>query len=153
MSTNELEQTDRIEKHAVLRAPRSRVWAAIVDSAAFGRWFGATFDGPFVVGAKVPARITDPPEHAGTPFEVWIERIEPERLLAFRWPAHASGDAPSGVTTLVEIRLADAGTDTALTITESGFDALEPGPRAALLRTNDSGWEQQLQNIARHVAR
>ena len=32
--------TDRIEKTTVLRAPRSRVWRALTDSAQFSQWFG-----------------------------------------------------------------------------------------------------------------
>ena len=45
--------TDRIEKHVVLRAPRSRVWRAIADAAEFGSWFRMQLDGAFVAGKTV----------------------------------------------------------------------------------------------------
>lgn len=31
--------SDRIEKKIVLRAPRAKVWRAIVDRTQFGKWF------------------------------------------------------------------------------------------------------------------
>ena len=49
--------TDRIEKSAVLRAPLSRVWAAISDAQQFGAWFGVALDGPFETGTRLHGRI------------------------------------------------------------------------------------------------
>ena len=45
--------TDRIEKQIILRAPRERVWSAIIDSRQFGTWFGMKLDRPFAPGATV----------------------------------------------------------------------------------------------------
>jgi uncharacterized protein YndB with AHSA1/START domain len=71
--------TDRIEKSVVLRAPRTRVWRALTDAEAFGQWFGVQMAGPFAPGGRVSGRITHPGyEHL--PFEMTIERMEPERL-------------------------------------------------------------------------
>jgi uncharacterized protein YndB with AHSA1/START domain len=39
MSTQD---TDRIEKQIVIKAPRSRVWRAISDARQFGEWFQET---------------------------------------------------------------------------------------------------------------
>jgi uncharacterized protein YndB with AHSA1/START domain len=91
--------SDRIEKKVLLRAPLKRVWRAIADSNEFGTWFGLIFDGPFVQGAPlrgviVPSTVN--PEiagvekpHEGIVFDITIEKIEPERLFAFRWHPHA----------------------------------------------------------------
>ena len=46
--------TDRIERKILLRAPRSRVWRALTDSAEFGTWFGVKVEGAFAPGATVP---------------------------------------------------------------------------------------------------
>src|SRR5437660_12606325 len=88
-------QTDRIEKQVVLSAPRRRVWRALTDAQEFGAWFGVRFDGPFVAGSPlrgviVPtnvdaeiARAQQP--YAGMPFEITVDRIQPETLFSFRW--------------------------------------------------------------------
>ena len=91
--------TDRIEKKILLKAPRARVWRALVDSKEFGRWFGVHFDGPFTPGEPITGKLVGTevnPEiakmqkqHAGIPFNITIDRIEPERLFSFRWHPHA----------------------------------------------------------------
>src|SRR5579863_7609170 len=87
--------TDRIEKKTLLHAPLKRVWRAISDSTEFGTWFGMRFEGPFAPGATmrgvivpttVDAEIANSQKpYEGTPFEIVIEQIEPERLFSFRW--------------------------------------------------------------------
>src|SRR5215204_3836468 len=86
---------DRIEKRVVLRAPVERVWRAISDAKQFGAWFGVDLDGPFVAGQRVTGTITPTQVDAGVaeqqqpyvglPVEWLIERVEPMRVLAFRW--------------------------------------------------------------------
>ena len=48
---------DRVVKTIVLKAPRERVWQALTNSSAFGVWFGAKIDGPFIAGKEVTGRI------------------------------------------------------------------------------------------------
>lgn len=159
---------DRIEKKVLLRAPRSRVWAAISDARQFGAWFGVEFDGPFKAGGKVTGRIrptTVDPEvarqqepYAGTPFEFTVERVEPERLISFRWHPFAiepGVDYSQEPCTLIEFVLEEAPDGTALTITESGFDRIPLERRAKAFAANEGGWEHQTRLLAgylRHVA-
>jgi uncharacterized protein YndB with AHSA1/START domain len=87
--------TDKIEKKILLHAPRKRVWRALSDSAEFGHWFGMKFNGPFAPGAimrgvivptKVDAEVASAQKkYDGTPFEITIDQMEPERLFSFRW--------------------------------------------------------------------
>src|SRR5882672_10351214 len=80
--------TDRIEKSIIFRAPRARVWRALSDVEAFGEWFGVKLTGSFVPGARLRGKITHPGyEHV--PFEITIERMEPERLFSWRWHPNA----------------------------------------------------------------
>lgn len=146
--------TDRIEKTAVLRAPRSRVWRALTNAGEFGTWFGAVFTGEFAEGAVLRATITSPGYEHLT-MEIRIVRIEPERHFAFRWHPDAvdlTKDYSGEPTTLVEFTLEDVPGGTRLTVVESGFDALPPGRRDEAFRSNSQGWDEQLQNVARHVA-
>ena len=147
--------TDRIERKILLKAPRSQVWRALANAEEFGDWFGATLKGKvFAAGKRVQGQITYPGyEHLM--FDVLIERLEPERVLSWRWhPAaiDASIDYSSEPTTLVVFELKDIEGGTLLTVTESGFDALPPERRQKVFRMNSSGWDGQMQNIEKYVA-
>src|SRR5438105_12964314 len=145
--------TDRIEKKVLLRAPRSRVWQALADPEAFGQWFGVQRHVAFGPGARGAGRIT----HEGyehLPFEVSIERMEPERLLAWRWHLNAvepGGDYAAEPTTLVTFELQDVEQGTLLTVVESGFDSVPAARRAEAYRGNEEGWAQQVEAIERYV--
>ena len=145
--------TDRIEKEMVLRAPRARVWQALVDAQAFGAWFGVRLEGPFVPGQRVFGRMVDP-AWSHLRFELVVEAMEPERLFAYRWhpyavdPAVDYSDEPM---TLVEFELTAVGEGTRLRIVESGFDRIPLERRLTALRSNDGGWAIQIEAIDRYV--
>jgi len=148
--------SDRIVKSVVLRAPPHHVWPALTDAKSFGTWFGAEFDGSFTPGAHVKGRIAptqvdaevarEQERYRGTPIDLTIDRIEPMRLLSFRWHPYAaeSVDVSREPTTLVEFALEPAGDDTRLTVTESGFDRLPAKRRAEAYEGNEGGWEKQM---------
>jgi uncharacterized protein YndB with AHSA1/START domain len=145
---------DRIEKKVVLRAPRSRVWRAIASAEEFGAWFRVKLDGtPFAPGALVRGSVAVPGYEAW-PFQIVVERVEPEHLLSYRWHPYAGPgvDVSREPTTLVEFRLAEVAGGTELTVVESGFDGIPLERRAQAFRMNDGGWSEQLKNIERHVA-
>jgi uncharacterized protein YndB with AHSA1/START domain len=146
--------TDRIEKKIVLRATLARVWQAIADAEKFGAWFGVKLAGEFAPGATVTGTITTKGyEHV--PFALTVERVEPQRLLSYRWHPYAidpAVDYTSEPTTLVELRLEEVAGGTQLTVVESGFDAIPAARRADALRMNDHGWAEQMKNLERYVA-
>jgi uncharacterized protein YndB with AHSA1/START domain len=157
--------TDRIEKQVLLQAPLKRVWRAISDAQAFGSWFGVRFDGPFVAGEHLTGRIvptTVDPEVAesqkpyeGLRFDITVDRIEPMRLLSFRWHPYAIDpevDYSKEPTTLVVFELEERPDGTLLTITESGFDGIPVARRAAAFEMNEQGWEAQLALIEKYLA-
>lgn len=149
-----MSSTDRIEKHVVLRAARSKVWRALTDHEQFGQWFRVKLEGPFVEGQTTRGHITYPGyEHLR--FEAEVERIEPEVRFAYRWhpaPSDPKVDYSQEPSTLVEFTLQEVEGGTALTIVESGFDRLPLARRAEAYRMNDGGWSQQVENIEAHVA-
>lgn len=157
--------TDRIEKKVVLRAPRARVWRALTDSSEFGQWFGVRFDGPFRAGAALRGVITpttvDPEvaklqePHAGTAFEITVERVEPERLFSFRWHPFAidkNTDYSAEPTTLIEFTLEEQKDGVLLTVTESGFDRIPLARRAQAFAANEGGWAKQMELVAKYLA-
>jgi uncharacterized protein YndB with AHSA1/START domain len=146
--------TDRIEKKIVLRAPPSRVWRAITTVEEFNSWFRVKLRGTFAPGQKLEGPITYPGyEHLK--MEITVEKVEPQRLLSYRWHPNAVDpkiDYSAEPTTLVEFKLEEVPGGTELTLVESGFDRLPPERRAEAFRGNEGGWAQQLENIARHVS-
>ncbi len=158
--------TDRIEKQVLLHAPLARVWSAISDADELGDWFGVRFDGPFVAGEALNARLVpttvDPDvaegqrAYEGTRFHIVVEQIEPMRLLSFRW--HPYGVDP-GVDyskesmTLVAFELKEVEDGTLLTVTESGFDSVPLERRAKAFEMNERGWAAQMTLIAKYLAR
>jgi uncharacterized protein YndB with AHSA1/START domain len=147
--------TDRIERNILLKAPRSRVWRALSNAEEFGDWFGVALKGKtFAAGQRVQGQITYPGyEHVV--WDVLIERLEPERLLSWRWHPAAvepSVDYSKEPTTLVVFELREVESGTLLSVVESGFDSLPPSRRLDAFRMNSGGWDEQMQNIEKHVA-
>jgi uncharacterized protein YndB with AHSA1/START domain len=157
--------TDRIEKKVLLRAPLERVWRAVSDAKEFGSWFGVEFDGPFVAGTLVTGKIVPTKADAevaktqkpyeGAKFEFTVDRVEPERLISFRWHPFAVDpgvDYSSEPTTLIVFELEENANGTLLTVTESGFDRIPLARRAKAFTMNDQGWTAQMKLIEKHLA-
>jgi len=145
---------DYIEKELELKSPVARVWRALTDHEEFGEWFRVKLDGPFVVGGVSTGQITYP----GYEHMKWVatvEAMEPEQLFSFRWCPYGGEpdvDYSNDPTTLVEFKLEPSSGGTRLVISESGFDALPDDERRVdALRSNTSGWNEQVKNIAAHV--
>ena len=158
--------TDRIEKKVLLRAPRKRVWRALSDSAEFGTWFGVKFDGPFAPGACmrgviVPTQVNAEVANAqkpyeGLPFEITIEKMEPERLFSFRWHPFAierGVDYSAEPTTLVVFALEEVASGVMLTVTESGFDRIPVARRAKAFTANEQGWGMVVKLVEEYLVR
>jgi uncharacterized protein YndB with AHSA1/START domain len=148
--------TDRIERKVLIYAPRARVWRAVSDAGEFGDWFGVDFKGKtFVAGKHVLGKITYPGYEHLT-MDVLIERLVPEHLLSWRWHPAAIDpkvDYSQEPTTLVEFEFKDADGGTLLTVVESGLDKIPLARRADVFRMNSSGWDQQMENVKKHVAK
>jgi uncharacterized protein YndB with AHSA1/START domain len=147
--------TDRIERKIFLKASVSRVWRALSNAEEFGNWFGVALRGKTMkVGETLEGPVTNPGlEHII--LRVTIERMEPERLLAWRWHPAAidtSVDYSAEPMTSVVFQLQEVPGGTRLSVVESGFDAIPLDRRANAFRLNSGGWETQMKNIEKHVA-
>ena len=156
--------TDEIRKRVFLRAPRSRVWEALIDSKKFGTWFGCAFEGPFEVGARLHARVVPTAVDSEVArvqaaceteaFDILVDRIEPMTRFSFRW--HPGAEVPEppfpdAEMTTVTFELADAEGGVLLTITESGFDRVPLERRAKVFETNEGGWAAQAELIEKFL--
>ena len=148
--------TDRIERKVLIKGTVARVWRAISDAAEFGSWFGVNFEGKtFAPGKQVQGKITYPGyEHIS--MEVVVERMVPERLLSWRWHPAAidpAVDYSQEPTTLVVFELEEVEGGTMLSVVESGLDTISLNRRDTVYRLNSSGWDAQMENIKKHVAK
>ena len=148
--------TDRIERKVLIKATRARVWRAVADAAEFGSWFGVDFKGKtFVAGKSVQGKITYPGYEHLT-MEVLIDQVVPERLLSWRWHPAAidpAVDYSHEPTTLVVFELEEVDGGIMLSVVESGLDKIPLERRATVLRLNSSGWDAQMENVKKHVAK
>jgi uncharacterized protein YndB with AHSA1/START domain len=157
--------TDRIEKSIFLRAPRTRVWRALTNVDEFAQWFGTRFTAPFAPGAQLRGKIVgtkvDPEiaksqlQYADVPFEITVDRMEPERLFSFRWHPYAvdkATDYSSEPTTLITFTLDEVPEGTRLTVTESGFDRIPMARRAEAFTANEQGWTIMVTMIEKYLA-
>lgn len=83
-----------------------------------------------------------------------VVEIVPEERFVLRWHPHGGDpekDYTSEPTTLVEFELEATTGGTRLTIRESGFDALPKALREESYRSNEEGWEVEIDNIAKHL--
>lgn len=153
--------TDSIEKKVRLAAPIAKVWGAIGDANAFGRWFGMKLEGPFVAGRSVKGHIV-PTEvdadlarqqepYRGLACDLEIVELVAEKRLSFRWQPGAEPQAPGAPTTLVTFDLEPDGGSTLLKITESGFDAIPLERRAKAFAENEGGWEMQAVLVRKYL--
>jgi uncharacterized protein YndB with AHSA1/START domain len=158
--------TDRIEKKILLHAPAKRVWRALSDSTEFGNWFGMRFDGPFAPGATMRGVIVPTSVNAevasaqkpyeGIPFDIVIDRMEPERLFSFRWhPGAVEPDVDYSVepTTLVVFTMEQVADGVMLTVTETGFDRIPLARRAKAFASNEKGWDMVVKLIEEYLVR
>jgi uncharacterized protein YndB with AHSA1/START domain len=122
------------------------------------------FDGPFAPGASMRAAIVPTTvdaevakaqkAHEGIPFEIAIERMEPERLFSFRWHPHAierGVDYSAEPTTLVSFELEEVADGVMLTVTESGFEQIPLARRAKAFAANEGGWGMMVNVIEQYV--
>jgi len=148
--------TDRIERKVLIKATRARVWRAVADAAEFGSWFGVDFKGKtFVAGKSVQGKITYPGYEHLT-MEVLIDQVVPERLLSWRWHPAAidpAVDYSQEPMTLVVFELEEVEGGVMLSVVESGLDKIPLERRATVLRLNSSGWDAQMENVKKHVAK
>jgi uncharacterized protein YndB with AHSA1/START domain len=123
------------------------------------------FDGPFqvgkplrgvMVGTKVDPEVAKAQQpYAGKPFDIVVERIEPERLFSFRWHPYAvepGVDYSKEPTTLIEFTLEEKDNGVMLTITESGFDRIPLERRAKAFTANEEGWTKVITLVEKYLA-
>ena len=141
------EKTLTIQNQIHIRAPRSRVWKALITPSEFSTWFHAKVSvTEFRVGERVDL-VSTYPGHEGVAFFFEVVEISPETRFIWRWGPGAASDPETNVT--FDLEEAEGGT--LIKVTESGFERISLERRAKALESNTKGWEIQLHNIHDYV--
>jgi uncharacterized protein YndB with AHSA1/START domain len=129
------------------------VWRTITDTEEFARVFSLELTGTFAPGARMRGTVTHH-DYEGLPYEMTVERMEPERLFSWRWHPGAVDrdvDYSSEPTTLVVLELEEHPDGTMLSLVESGFDRIPLARRAMAFEGNDAGWTEVLRLMEQRV--
>jgi uncharacterized protein YndB with AHSA1/START domain len=143
-----------IEKEIVIEAPIAKVWNALTDSKLFGQWFGANFHSEFVPGKTTKGKNTSKGFEMNMEFH--IKEIEPQSYFSYActpFPMDQTFDYSKEEPTLVEFFLEETPRGTLLKVKESGFNKVTASRRAEAFRMHTGGWEAQLKNIEKFLAK
>ncbi|GAB3032416.1 SRPBCC domain-containing protein [Bowmanella dokdonensis] len=130
---------DSISRQLEFNQSIEQVWQAISDPAKVSQWFGSRADYQLAEGSE--GWFEWPEEVCSGRFAMRIERVEPNRFLAWRWMQDKDVPFAAEQSTLVEWSLEQTDGGTRLTLKESGF--LNHHQR----KMNVQGWHQELNDL------
>ena len=120
-----------------IKAPVSKVWAALTEPDLIAQWFGDTTKFHAAIGAVGAFGWKDYGE-----FRVLVEHVDKPKTLVYRWARDVDVDPVPGNSTVVRFDLAEIDGGTRLTVLETGFEELRD-PQAAH-NDNVEGWRTEL---------
>jgi uncharacterized protein YndB with AHSA1/START domain len=104
---------DRVEREALLPAPRWEVWSALTEPERLAAWLADRAEVDLRPGGEVSLRLLDGGERRG-----FVEAVDAPARLVLWWREAADGD-DEGELTRVEIVLVEAPAGTLLRMVES----------------------------------
>ncbi|HTL05310.1 MAG TPA: SRPBCC domain-containing protein [Gemmatimonadales bacterium] len=119
-----------LEAQATLRMarPAPEVFEAILDPTEMSHYFISSGSARLATGRTIRWEFAD----AGASFDIEVDQIEPDRLIAFRWPATGPG-------TRVRLTLRPDGEDACIVeVRETGWPADPAGIQRCI--GNSKGW-------------
>jgi uncharacterized protein YndB with AHSA1/START domain len=146
-------ELSRIDRTIEIQAPPERVWRALTDSEELSAWFQVHIEGEIAAGGEVWMTSVHP-QHAGQRWPVRIVELTPFQRVVWRWhpgevdPAIDYTRAPQ---TTVTFTLEPTGRGTRLSVSETGFDAIELARRAKAYADNTQGWTEVLVWLQKYV--
>jgi len=142
-----------IDRAIEIAAPPERVFRALTTREELSSWFQVAIEGDLAVGAEVWMTSTHP-EHGGQRFPVRIVEMTPPRRVVWAWhpgEVDPSIDYAAAPRTTVTFTLEPVGQGTRLSLSETGFDAIDLGRRAKAHADNSQGWTEVLVWLQRYA--
>jgi uncharacterized protein YndB with AHSA1/START domain len=122
-------------------APPEKVWSKLATPEGMNEWFSKKLVFEPRLGGAFRMEVREPGGGEFTFFGT-VVTIEPGRELAFTWTEHEKGREPWPVSTLVSFKLQPVAGGTRVTLTHTGFDALEVGLARREYEGHILGWER-----------
>ena len=108
-----------------IKAPRTKVWAALTEPDLIAQWFGDTAEFDPTPGA---AGVLGWKDYGR--FRVQVEHVDKPKTLVYRWARDVRRRSSAGNSTVVRFDLAEIDGGTRLSVLETGFEELRD-PQAA----------------------
>lgn len=140
---------DSIKKDITVKAGIEKVYSAITDPEKMTSWFPNAIEGSLEVGQRP---IFDFGEHGKS--STYIVEAKPFEYFAYRWvPGGAQfvGDVLAVPNTLVEFFIEDLGSETKITVQESGFASLPIDVAEKSFNENSGGWDYMIGRLKKIV--
>jgi uncharacterized protein YndB with AHSA1/START domain len=146
---------ERVEREIYIEASPEVVWSVLTESEHIAGWFSDSAEIDLRSGGEAVFTWN---EHG--PAHARIERVDPPRLLSFRW-MRAVREHPSAAeldetnSTLVELTLHPEDGGTRLRVVEGGFRELAGSEDeiAAYAEENRQGWGHEFEELRDYLLR
>lgn len=122
-----------------INAPPEKVWAKLASPEGMHEWFSKRLTFEPHVGGKFHMEVREP-EGGEFTFFGEVITVEPNRELTFTWIQHEKGQDPWPVSTLVSFKLQPAANGTRVSLTHTGFDALQAELARREYESHVAGW-------------
>jgi len=132
-----------VERNIWIKAPRERVWQAVTNDKELMEWWGDHWEIPVLeIGAEM--KFGEP----GDLMSAFIERLDPPREFAMRWPAQENYHNTE-IFTIFLLEEEDGGTR--LNVRETGFEALPDDIRQKRFDSTSKGYETVLEGLKKYL--
>ena len=130
---------DTIVRELTVKAPQEKVYQTITDPQKITSWFPDKVEGTFEVGQYSDFFFTEHNHKA----QVYVVDKKPFTYFAYRWVPgviQVKEDVLDIPNTLVEFFIDEMGTETKVTVKESGFSLLPAEMAEESFKQNSGGW-------------
>jgi uncharacterized protein YndB with AHSA1/START domain len=131
----------RIHFEIEINAPPEKVWAKLATLEGMNEWFSRSLVFEPRKGGRFQMEVKMPDSSEFTFFGE-VTKIEPNKELTFTWIQHEKGQTPWPVSTTVSFKLWPSDNGTTVTLTHSGFEALDSAIAQNEYEGHIVGWQQ-----------
>lgn len=133
--------TEKLEIHfeIEINAPPSKVWTKLATLEGMNEWLSKKLIFEFREGGRFQMEVSMEGDFT---FFGEVVKIDPQKELAFTWTEHEKGKDPWPVSTLVSFKLKPTQSGTLVSLTHTGFEALQGELARDEYEGHIVGWER-----------
>jgi uncharacterized protein YndB with AHSA1/START domain len=141
MLANHVAEEMKVQFEIEINATPEKVWAKLASAEGMAEWFSKRLTFEFHEGGQFKMDVNYGDEGEFTFFGK-VVKIDAPRELAFTWTQQPKGKEPWPVSTLVSFKLQPTAAGTRVTLTHSGFEALDAAMARPEYDGHIVGWER-----------